>query len=159
MPRLWQKRELVGQSLYKGQLTTGNRAEINSIGTCIKWASKIILKRQNFSTSHALRTLLTYAINITTHLWLKVLRFEPWSCQLFLGLFLFFSFSFFPFTLHSSSKDMLDKLRVKCTWKNIWRISFYLTHRFQVALRLFSNRSQMTSKCGKNKKVVQEAQF
>ena len=30
----------------------------------------------------------------------------------------------------------------------------YLTNRFHVAVRLFSNRSQMTSKCGKNKKVV-----
>ena len=29
---------------------------------------------------------------------------------------------------------------------------FYLTNRFHVALRLFSNRSQMTSNCGKNKK-------
>ena len=28
---------------------------------------------------------------------------------------------------------------------------FYLTNRFHVAVRLFSNRSQMTSKCGKNK--------
>ena len=34
----------------------------------------------------------------------------------------------------------------------------YLTNRFQVAVRLFSNRSQMASKCGKNKKVAQEAQ-
>ena len=34
----------------------------------------------------------------------------------------------------------------------------YLTHRFQVVIRLFSNRSQMTSKCGKNKKVAHEAQ-
>ena len=33
-----------------------------------------------------------------------------------------------------------------------------LTNRFQVAMRLFSNRSQMTSKCGKNKKVAHEAQ-
>ena len=32
-----------------------------------------------------------------------------------------------------------------------------LTNRFHVAVRLFSNRSQMTSKCGKNKKVVHEA--
>ena len=31
----------------------------------------------------------------------------------------------------------------------------YLTNRFHVAVRLFSNRSQMTSKCGKNKKVAQ----
>ena len=34
----------------------------------------------------------------------------------------------------------------------------YLTNRFQVAMRLFSNRSQMTSKCGKNKKVAHKAQ-
>ena len=33
-----------------------------------------------------------------------------------------------------------------------------LTNRFQVAVRLFRNRSQMTSKCGKNKKVAHEAQ-
>ena len=33
-----------------------------------------------------------------------------------------------------------------------------LTNRFHVAVRLFSNRSQMTSKCGKNKKVAREAQ-
>ena len=30
----------------------------------------------------------------------------------------------------------------------------YLTNRFQVAVRLFNNRSQRTSKCGKNKKVA-----
>ena len=35
---------------------------------------------------------------------------------------------------------------------------FYLTNRFQVAVRLFSNRSQMTSKCDKNEKVAYEAQ-
>ena len=34
---------------------------------------------------------------------------------------------------------------------------FYLTNRFLVAVRLFSNRSLMTSKCGKNKKVAYEA--
>ena len=33
----------------------------------------------------------------------------------------------------------------------------YLTNRFHVAVRLFSNRSQMTSKCGKNKKVAHKA--
>ena len=37
-------------------------------------------------------------------------------------------------------------------------IYIYLTNRFHVAVRLFSNRSQMTSKCGKNKKVAHEAQ-
>ena len=34
----------------------------------------------------------------------------------------------------------------------------HLTNRFHVAVRLFINRSQMTSKCGKNKKVAHEAQ-
>ena len=33
-----------------------------------------------------------------------------------------------------------------------------LTSRFQAAVRLFSNRSQITSKCGTNKKVAHEAQ-
>ena len=44
----------------------------------------------------------------------------------------------------------------------VWQLQlnsmFYLTNRFQVAMRLFSNRSQMTSKCGKNEKVAYEAQ-
>ena len=35
--------------------------------------------------------------------------------------------------------------------------SNYLTNRFHVAVHLSSNRSQMTSKCGKNKKVAHEA--
>ena len=34
----------------------------------------------------------------------------------------------------------------------------YLTNRFHVAVRLFSNRSQMTSKCRKNKEVAHEPQ-
>ena len=37
-------------------------------------------------------------------------------------------------------------------------IYIYLTNRFQIDVRLFSNRSQMTSKWGKNKKVAREAQ-
>ena len=36
--------------------------------------------------------------------------------------------------------------------------NIHLTNRFQVAVRLFSHRSQITSKCGKNKKVALEAQ-
>ena len=36
-------------------------------------------------------------------------------------------------------------------------LTIYLTNRFNIAVRLFSNRSQMTSKCGKNKKVALEA--
>ena len=37
-------------------------------------------------------------------------------------------------------------------------IALRLTNRFHVAVRLLSNRSLMTSKCGKNKKVAYEAQ-
>ena len=37
-------------------------------------------------------------------------------------------------------------------------IYIYLTNRFHVAVRLFSSRSKMTSKCGKNKKVAHEGQ-
>ena len=37
------------------------------------------------------------------------------------------------------------------------RYFFGLTNRFHVSVRLFSNRSQMTSKCGKNKKAAHEA--
>ena len=38
-------------------------------------------------------------------------------------------------------------------------LSIKLTNRFHVAVRLFINRSQMTSKCGKNKKGTREAQL
>ena len=38
-----------------------------------------------------------------------------------------------------------------------FRECFYLTNRFHVAVRLFNNKSQMTSKCGKSKKVAHEA--
>ena len=37
------------------------------------------------------------------------------------------------------------------------KMVLYLTNRFHVAVRLFSNRSQMTSKRGKNKKVAHKA--
>ena len=33
-------------------------------------------------------------------------------------------------------------------------INFYLTSRFHIVMHLFSNRSQMTLKCGKKKKEV-----
>ena len=42
----------------------------------------------------------------------------------------------------------------RCNGKNV----SYVTNRFHVAVRLFSNRLQMTSKCSKNKKVAHEAQ-
>ena len=44
---------------------------------------------------------------------------------------------------------------VNCAIKQSGKVPhkvLYLTNRFHVAVRLFSNRSQMTSKCGKNKK-------
>ena len=41
--------------------------------------------------------------------------------------------------------------------RHVIYIMFYLTNRFHVAVHLSSNRSQMTSKCGKNKKVAHEA--
>ena len=37
-------------------------------------------------------------------------------------------------------------------------VCIHLKNRFHVAVHLFSNRSQMTSKCGKNKKVAHKAQ-
>ena len=47
------------------------------------------------------------------------------------------------------------------TFSNVTVTTFenyiYLTNRFHIAVRLCSNRSQMTSKCGKNKKVAHEA--
>ena len=45
-----------------------------------------------------------------------------------------------------------------CCNANAVYIYVYLTNRFHVAVHLFSNRSQMTSKCGKNKKVAHEVQ-
>ena len=49
----------------------------------------------------------------------------------------------------SSKKYFFSVSPVSVNWKN-------QPDRFHVALRLFGNRSQMTSKCGKNRKVTQE---
>ena len=38
------------------------------------------------------------------------------------------------------------------------KLMFRVLSCYHVAVRVFSNRSQMTSKCGKNKKVAHEAQ-
>lgn len=48
-----------------------------------------------------------------------------------------------------------SKWRSYKLWKTYF---FYSRNRFHVALRLFSNRSQMTSTCVTNKKVVQKVQ-
>ena len=55
--------------------------------------------------------------------------------------------------------DLLEDRRIDdVIIKTFFNSLLYKTNRFQVAVRLFSNRSQMTSKCGKNKKVAHEAQ-
>ena len=49
--------------------------------------------------------------------------------------------------------DLLEDRRIDdVIIKTFFNSLLYKTNRFQVAVRLFSNRSQMTSKCGKNKK-------
>ena len=55
--------------------------------------------------------------------------------------------------------DLLEDRRIDdVIIKTFFNSLLYKTNRFQVAVRLFSNRSQRTSKCGKNKKVAHEAQ-
>ena len=52
--------------------------------------------------------------------------------------------------------DLLEDRRIDdVIIKTFFNSLLYKTNRFQVAVHLFSNRSQMTSKCGKNKKVAQ----
>ena len=63
------------------------------------------------------------------------------------------------YTGKSTENDLLEDRRVDdVIIKTFLNSLLYKTNRFQVAVRLFSNRSQMTSKCGKNKKVAHEAQ-
>ena len=59
---------------------------------------------------------------------------------------------------HVSGEFELDQVNNITLEQTI--VIFYLTNRFQVAMCLFSNRSQMMSKCGtcKNKKVAHKAQ-
>ena len=55
--------------------------------------------------------------------------------------------------------DLLEDRRIDdVIIKTFFNSLLYKTNRFQVAMCLFSNRSQRMSKCGKNKKVAQEAQ-
>ena len=56
--------------------------------------------------------------------------------------------------IHSFQRLSKKREKPKSTRK---QEQLWLTNRFQVAVRLFSNRSQMTSKCGQNKKVAHEA--
>ena len=60
------------------------------------------------------------------------------------------------FPLHYASKMSLVNSAIKNTRDSLLYSAVYLTNRFHVAVHLFCNRSQMTSKCGKNKKVAHE---
>ena len=57
--------------------------------------------------------------------------------------------------------ENMCRRRMFCTFLECSQMSgvFYLTNRFHVAVRLSSNGSHMTSKCGKNKEVTHEAQY
>ena len=55
---------------------------------------------------------------------------------------------------HVFSLEQLYKTKMVCLTNQRQFPSVYLTNRFHVAVRLCINRSQMTSKCGKNKKNV-----
>ena len=77
---------------------------------------------------------------------------------------MFFSFScwadeieiqnmFFVF-LSSFSINLLALSRMPLSDWLSYSLSIEQISRFHVAVRLFSNRSQMTSKCGKNKKMA-----
>ena len=58
------------------------------------------------------------------------------------------------YTFNITRIYMCQKKHANCKNNMLY---IYLTNRFHVAVRLFSNRSQMTSKCDKNKKVAHEA--
>ena len=47
---------------------------------------------------------------------------------------------------------VINILQIFFTTRAVQKIVGHLTKRFHVSVRMFSNRSQMTSKCGKNKK-------
>ena len=56
------------------------------------------------------------------------------------------------FGVLNHANDSKDTQIVQTLWDVV-----KLTNRFHDAVRLFSNRSKMTLKCGKNKKVAHEA--
>ena len=59
--------------------------------------------------------------------------------------------------MHSKARlKKLETMRCQRIDVELYK-NFYLTNRFHVAVHLSNNRSQMTSKCGKNKKVAHEA--
>ena len=70
----------------------------------------------------------------------KRIMFSPWMHSL--------GYQQLPETMKSTIINLRNRKHVLCLCK---------TNRFHFAMRLFSNRSQRTSKCGKNKKVAHKA--
>ena len=60
-------------------------------------------------------------------------------------------------TYDLSEDRRIDDVIIKTFFSVYFNSLLYKTNRFQVAVRLFSNRSQMTSKFSKNKKVAHSA--
>ena len=67
-----------------------------------------------------------------------------------------FYFSLFEFSAAILEKGLLhvDVMVIFKYEGGATLLTVYLTNRFQVAVHLFTYRSQMTSKCGKNRKVA-----
>ena len=61
--------------------------------------------------------------------------------------------------MHRLSLEISKKLQSTGKLSLSLKHFIYLTNRFQVAMHLFSNRSQITSKCGENKKVAHGVQL
>ena len=84
-------------------------------------------------------------------------RVETISCCFWVGK----DQNMIPWYLRSLVKCYIFKPKTKRRTKIFTLLAgyqwCYLTNRFHVVVRLFSNRSPMTSKCGKNKKVAHEA--
>ena len=70
----------------------------------------------------------------------------------------FVSFDFRNLNLFLKSLSKVESQRIGYNHILLGHVCFvpevYLTNRFLAAVRLFSNRSKKTSKCGKNKKVA-----
>ena len=74
---------------------------------------------------------------------------------------MFYCYNLSMFNSHFFGKQIISSiLETNTTKRKVYtRYLYYinykkLTNRFHVAVRLFTNRSERTSKCGKNKKVA-----
>ena len=108
-----------------------------------------ILERSRENLTNRPQFSMVYAVidhrnDVLWHTFYDVQECRPWKIVFDLYVTITFIFSFL--------RKFLGKSLVTC-----YVISMvYLTNRFHVAVRLFSNRSQMTSKCHKNKEVAHE---